>query len=560
MPVFNKEGIPQGQLPTPSTPQGGYILVSAMGVPYGVATLGSDGKLLPSQSPTVSGGYVPSGGSTGQSLVKLSGTNFDTGWQTISIATISPLTTKGDILTYSSVNARLGIGANATILMADSGATTGNKWVALSGESTIATTGVVTLTNSAVIGKVLTGYVSGSGTVAATDTILQAIQKLNGNIGLLSGTVTSVAWTTSQGVSASISNPTTTPNITITMGALTGVTSFNGLIVTANTGVITTGTWNATKIGLTYGGTNADLSATGGTSQVLKQTSVGGNVTVAQLAASDLSNGTTGSGAVVLATSPTLVTPILGVASCTSIAVTGTGGSGFVKLATQSSSPTAVASNGFLHTTSSGGLGWMSPSTVTTAMMEFSGSILTADRVFTVPDKTGTLALDVVIQNTFRPPFANASTVTNITSGDCFCVCVGKARKAWTTATIRYRISTTSASGITWAEMAIYKGTPVVGGAATLSRLGYADISGQVNATGPYTIAVTISGVSIGDDLWVVFGMAATTMGTATSCVGDTVRGGFANEFTGQPSATASPTTTLAASASRMQDFICQFS
>lgn len=40
---------------------------------------------------------------------------------------------------------------------------------------------VVTLSNAAVIGKVLTGYVSGAGTVAATDTILQAIQKLNGN-------------------------------------------------------------------------------------------------------------------------------------------------------------------------------------------------------------------------------------------------------------------------------------------------------------------------------------------------------------------------------------------
>jgi hypothetical protein len=38
-----------------------------------------------------------------------------------------------------------------------------------------------TVTNPAVIGKVLTGYVSGAGTVAATDNILQAIQKLNGN-------------------------------------------------------------------------------------------------------------------------------------------------------------------------------------------------------------------------------------------------------------------------------------------------------------------------------------------------------------------------------------------
>lgn len=38
------------------------------------------------------------------------------------------------------------------------------------------------ISNAIVIGKVLTGYVSGAGTVAATDTILQAIQKLNGNI------------------------------------------------------------------------------------------------------------------------------------------------------------------------------------------------------------------------------------------------------------------------------------------------------------------------------------------------------------------------------------------
>lgn len=53
---------------------------------------------------------------------------------------------------------------------------------ALTGEATtVAGAVAVTLTNSAVIGKVMTGYVSGAGTVAATDSILQAIQKLNGN-------------------------------------------------------------------------------------------------------------------------------------------------------------------------------------------------------------------------------------------------------------------------------------------------------------------------------------------------------------------------------------------
>lgn len=67
--------------------------------------------------------------------------------------------------------------------------------------------------------------------------------------------------------------------------------------------------WNGDKIGLLYGGTNSDLSATGGTSRVLKQTTVGGNISVAQLAASDLSNGTVGTGSVALTTATTTYTP-----------------------------------------------------------------------------------------------------------------------------------------------------------------------------------------------------------------------------------------------------------
>lgn len=61
-----------------------------------------------------------------------------------------------------------------------------NQTITLSGEASgSGTTAItVTLSNAAVIGKVLTGYASGAGTVAAADTILQAIQKLDGNIAL----------------------------------------------------------------------------------------------------------------------------------------------------------------------------------------------------------------------------------------------------------------------------------------------------------------------------------------------------------------------------------------
>ena len=76
------------------------------------------------------------------------------------------------------------------------------------------------------------------------------------------------------------------------------------------------GTLSAAAIGsgtlaLSRGGTNADLSATGGTGHVLRQSSGGANITVSQLSAADLSNGTTGSGSVVLASSPAITTPTI---------------------------------------------------------------------------------------------------------------------------------------------------------------------------------------------------------------------------------------------------------
>jgi hypothetical protein len=56
--------------------------------------------------------------------------------------------------------------------------------VAMSGAVTITSTGVTSLTAASVTGALITGFVSGAGVVAATDTILQAIDKLNGNIAL----------------------------------------------------------------------------------------------------------------------------------------------------------------------------------------------------------------------------------------------------------------------------------------------------------------------------------------------------------------------------------------
>jgi len=68
------------------------------------------------------------GGTTGQVLSKTSGTNMAFTWVTPTDQT--PLTTKGDLFAFSTVDARLPAGANETRLVADSAQTLGLKYVA----------------------------------------------------------------------------------------------------------------------------------------------------------------------------------------------------------------------------------------------------------------------------------------------------------------------------------------------------------------------------------------------------------------------------------------------
>lgn len=121
---------------------------------------------------------------------------------------------------------------------------TGNQSITLSGEASgSGTTGIsVTLSNSAVIGKVLTGFTSTTGTILATDSILQAIQKLDGNLAAATaGGVSSVTGTTNRITSTGGSNP-----IIDISASYVGQSSITTL------GTITTGVWNGTAIGDSY--------------------------------------------------------------------------------------------------------------------------------------------------------------------------------------------------------------------------------------------------------------------------------------------------------------------
>jgi hypothetical protein len=48
-------------------------------------------------------------------------------------------------------------------------------------------------------------------------------------------------------------------------------------------------------------------------------------------------------------------------------------------------------------------------------------------------------------------------------------------------------------------------------GAASITRRGFTNVAASFNSTGEKTVAVTVSGIAVGDHLWALLGSQATT-------------------------------------------------
>jgi len=149
---------------------------------WNVGTVTSVGLTAPTgfsvaNSPVTSSGTIALSFASGYSLpTNASQTNWDTAYNN-RITSLTTTGTSGPATLVSNV-------LNIPQYQAQ-----GNYITALTGEATASGPGSasVTLTNSAVIGKVLTGLSVTSGAIASTDSILQAFGKVQGQINALSG-------------------------------------------------------------------------------------------------------------------------------------------------------------------------------------------------------------------------------------------------------------------------------------------------------------------------------------------------------------------------------------
>jgi hypothetical protein len=298
-----------------------------------------------------------------------SGTSSGTNNGDQTIAGLSPLTTKGDLFTYSTVNTRLPVGAtDGMILGVSSAATTGLVWSTPTYPMARGTARTILVSN-------------GTNNVYSTETY--AVPGTSGNVftsdgtnwtsaaPATNGTVTSVGFT---GGLISVATATTTPALTVA-GTSGGIPYFSSTSTWASSGLLAA---NAIMIG---GGAATTPSTTTTGTGILTFL---GTPTSANFFSAITNE--TGSGLVVGSTTPTItnLTLAAGSTSLSPILFTPSGAS---NLTSAVAGALEVDANGmayYTHATSERGIVWASsPNTLTAAYTLTSQQ--TAQKIFNTP-------------------------------------------------------------------------------------------------------------------------------------------------------------------------------
>ena len=132
-----------------------------------------------------------------------------------------------------------------------------NQTITLSGDVTGSGTIAITtaISNTVVTGKIITGYVSGAGTISAADSILSAIQKLNGNTSIASALTLQQVLTNNASTGGL---PITSPDTFGTLSLVNGTSS----ITNTNSGATITSSLTAslTQIRLSFANTTSSIT------------------------------------------------------------------------------------------------------------------------------------------------------------------------------------------------------------------------------------------------------------------------------------------------------------